>query len=119
MKLTTFLTMMLYTCIASCQTFVKNTDAEALLVPKETLVYKWNKPYTQIVATITKNQKQIIKLRYQIELEKRGGIHILTMPNMRKKVWINGVELKDSVQLEVYSSKLIFKCKDIERLREV
>ena len=87
----TTILMMLYSCIAFAQTFVKTTSAEALLVPRGTLVHIWDKPYTKIVANISKNQKQIVRLRYEIVLEKRGGIHILSMPNMRKKVWINGV----------------------------
>ena len=112
--------MMLYSCIALSQTFVKTTSAEALLVPRETLVHVWDKPYTKIVANISKNQKQIVRLRYEIVLEKRGGIHILTMPNMRKKVWINGVELKDSVQFEVYTSKNIYKrCWNLPKNTEV
>jgi hypothetical protein len=116
----TTILMMLYSCIAFAQTFVKTTSAEALLVPRGTLVHIWDKPYTKIVANISKNQKQIVRLRYEIVLEKRGGIHILSMPNMRKKVWINGVELKDSVQFEVYTSKNIYKrCWNSQRNTEV
>lgn len=96
------------------QTFVKTiTNTDAIEIPKQSKVVRWDRDYTKVVAVVhTKNTKAIhCKDRYSIRKSKKGLVDVIDMPNLRKETYINGHLLKDKVELVILTNKntLIFK----------
>ena len=95
------------------QTFVRTIYSEAIEIPKETKVVRWDRDYTKVVAVVhTQNTKAIhCKDRYSIRKSKKGLVDVIDMPNLRKETYINGHLLKDKVELVILTNKntLIFK----------
>jgi hypothetical protein len=107
------LLLMLLPLASFSQTFVKTIITEAIEIPKETKVVRWDKDYTKVVAVVhTQNKKAVhCKDRYSIRTSKKGMVDIIDLPNLRKKTYINGKLLIDKVELLVLTNKetLIFK----------
>jgi uncharacterized protein YxeA len=108
------LILMLLPLASIGQTFVKTiTNTDAIEIPKETKVVRWDKDYTKVVAVVhTKNTKAVhCKDRYSISTSKKGMVDVIDMPNLRKQTYINGHLLKDHVELIILTGKqtLIFK----------
>jgi hypothetical protein len=87
-------------------------SVDAIELPSNTKVLRWDKSYTKIVAIVhTKNTKaKLCKGRYEIECKKKGMVDVIDMPNLKKSTYINGKLLIDKVELVVLTNKqtLIF-----------
>ena len=108
------LILMLLPLASIGQTFTKtiiNTDA--IEIPKQSKVVRWDKDYTKIVAVVKRQNTKTIhcKDRYSISTLKKGMVDVIDMPNLRKQTYINGHLLKDHVELIILTNKntLIFK----------
>lgn len=108
------LLLMLLPLASFSQTFVKTiTNTDAIKIPQNCKVVRWDKDYTKVVAVVhTKNTKAVhCKDRYSIRTSKKGMVDVIDMPNLKKKTFINGHLLKDKVELVILTNKetLIFK----------
>ncbi len=107
------LILMLLPLASIGQTFVKTIYSDAIELPQNCTVVRWDKDYTKVVAVVhTKNTKAVhCKDRYSISTSKKGMVDVIDMPNLRKQTYINGHLLKDHVELIILTNKntLIFK----------
>ena len=96
----------------SQEKYFKTIKSDALQLPANSKVVRWDKSYTKVVAIVhTKNQKaSLCKNRYTIECKKKGLIDVIEMPGLKQQTYINGKLLIDKVELVVLTNKqtLIF-----------
>ena len=97
----TVLLVLLTSVMAMGQTEVtKIITGKAVVMPIGTKATEWNKDYVKIIAKISNNLQEYVIFRHYIDVQKHGAVQVVSMP--KRTVFVRGVEIKETVNWEVY-----------------